>query len=329
MGTLFIGGNGSSTVQNVVVDNSAGQGLATASPHNVVDHVTLTANGMTGISAAYSDDMIVENSLISGNNTQHFNTAPSAGGLKVCRMDGILIRDNLVQDNNDIAGLWTDENVTNFAITGNVVRNNGSAYGILNELSGTGIVANNVVSGSKYGITAFDSGNIAIYNNDVSDNKIWDIGLTQDNRWQPGKGTAGARVQPSAANPWLVQNIVVANNNFGRANGMFQFYALDKQTNRAADSMNLTVAGNQFAPRGSSAQPWALGWGMGDNSTVHSYATGAAFNAGEQKSWPNGMASAGTGYAPASTSSSVAQPLPGDVAAAIGQSAGTKHIGTF
>ena len=259
MGTLFFGGSvGGSTLQNLVIQDNASQGLSIDAPNETVDHVTVDRNGMTGIHANTAGGSVLQNSVIDANNTQHFNAAPSAAGIKISRLDGFTVRNNEVANNLDINGIWTDENVTHFTIVGNSVTGNGQQYGILNELSDTGVVADNTVSGSQYGYTAFDSGDIAVFNNDLSDSTVWGVGLTQDNRYQPGMGTAGASVQPSTANPWRVHNITIANNAFRSSGGMFQFYVLDKETNVPADSMSIVINGNMFT-----TQPTAtmVGWG--------------------------------------------------------------------
>ena len=330
-GMIYIGNSaGPTTYENVVLENSATTAITSNSKHITFNHVTAADNGMTGLAVDYADGGVVENCLFDGNNIEHFNPAPDSAGIKIERTNGVVVKDNVARDGNSIAGIWTDENVVNFSITGNVIQNNGASAGIVNELSGTGVVANNRVTGSSYGYTAMDSGNITVANNDLDNNKVWDIGLSQDNRWQPGMGTAGPNVQPSASNPWLIQNIAVLNNNFGRSNGAFQFYVLDKETNRPASSMNLSVQGNQFAPRDSGSKPYAIGWGMGDNDTVHMYTSGASFDAGEGYAWLNSTAPSGTGLSiPSAAAIATAMPLPGSVATAIAQIAGIRGVGTF
>ncbi len=330
-GMIYIGNSaGSMTYENDVLEHSATTAITINSKHMTFNHVSALDNGMTGVTVVYGDGGVIENCLFAGNNIEHFNAAPDGAGIKLERTNGVVVKDNVSRDGHNIAGIWTDENVVNFSITGNVIQNNGNSSGIANELSGTGIVANNTITGSSYGYTAMDSGNITVANNDVDNNKVWDIGLSQDNRWQPGMGTAGPNVQPSASNPWLVQNVDVVDNNFGRSNGAFQFYVLDKETNRPARSMNLSVQGNMFAPRDSDSKPYAMGWGMGDNDTVHTYATGTAFDAGEGYAWLNSTAPSGTGLSiPSAAAIAAAMPLPSSVATAIAQIAGIRGVGTF
>jgi hypothetical protein len=332
MGTVYIGGAGGTSLRDMVVADNATEGVALYAPNLTLDHLTVQNNGMTGIQAGKSDNAVIANSLVTGNNREQFNTAPASAGIKVLRLNGITIRNNVVTGNVDANGIWTDENVTNFVIVGNTVGDNGSTRGIMNELSGTGIVANNSIFKTKCGYSAFDSGDVRVFNNTFWQNTLWDVGLTQDNRYQPGKSTASASVQPSAANPWLVRNVLVANNDMSRATGTFQFYALDNQTHRSADSMNITIDGNLFRADLTSTDPRMIGWGGSDNKTVTIYRSVQAFQSAKGATWVNEATT--DAHSSGSTDAlvsdpSYAVPLPSDVARAIGVQPGVQHVGVF
>jgi len=327
IGTVYLGGStGGDRLENMVFADNAAQTISADVQGVVIDHVTVQRSGMTGIHANGAPGSTVSNSLITQGNTQFFNTAPATAGIKISRLDGFTVRNNTVTGNTNSNGIWTDENVTNFVVVGNTVSNNGQTYGIINELSDTGIVANNSISGTRYGYTAFDSGNIQAFNNTFSNNSVWDFGQSQDNRYLPGMSTAG--VQPTAACPWVVKNVVAANNDFRGANGSYEYYVLDKETNRTADSMNLTVNGNVFLARPTTSGPWTIGWGGGDNVTVTGYVTPQSFATALGKPWVNAaLAPGGTVASPSGEAYAV--PLPSAVAQAIGVATGTQHVGTF
>src|SRR4051812_27581706 len=100
IGTIFFGGSsGGDVVENLVIVDNATQGLGISVQNCVVDHVTTNANGMTGMMANRSDNLTIQNSVLDGNNTEHFNSAPSAGGMKLGRSNGVLIRNNEVSHN--------------------------------------------------------------------------------------------------------------------------------------------------------------------------------------------------------------------------------------
>lgn len=316
MGAVFLGGSvGGNVLENLVVEDIATQGIAACVGGGTFNHLTLAGNGMTGFMANRADGTTIENSVLSGNNTEDFNVQPNAAGMKIGRTNGLVVRDNDVTNNRGASGIWTDISVTNFVITGNHVSGN-PEYGIETELSDTGIVANNYVAGARYGYTAFDTGNVQVFNNVFANNSVWDLGLTQDERRNHEASTQGVA-------PWLVRNITASNNIFGTS-AAFQFYALDKATRIPANSMGIVVMGNEF-PLG---KPVMVGWGGGDNTTVTYYRSPGALNSGLGKSW-NNVQTGGSMAAASVDTSNVAVPLPASVAAAVGVPAGTRHVGTF
>ncbi|WP_375499622.1 right-handed parallel beta-helix repeat-containing protein [uncultured Jatrophihabitans sp.] len=324
IGTVYLGGSvGGDVLQNLVISDNATQGLSFSASRTLVDHVTASANGMVGIHSNNSSGSVIQNSLISGNNTQHFNSAPAAAGIKVTRDDGLVIRNNDVVDNLGVNGIWTDVSVSNFAIVGNTVARNNGTYGIITELSDTGIVAGNAVSDATRGYTAFDTGNVRVFNNVFSGNSVWDVGVWQDARRNTGSNATTI--------PWISRNISVSNNVFASSTGMFQFYALDKATNTPASGMNLVVTGNVFGlfPSG----PRMVGWGGSNNVQVTSYASPAALNTGVQVSWRNMQVQlqAPAMATPALTAAGtlIAVPLPADIASQLGVAAGTAQLGAF
>ena len=322
MGAIYQGGSvGHGTFENLVIENNATIGLSTTQPGNLISHVTADYNGMSGMQVGtntYGQDgagETVTESELNDNDTEGFVGGPATGALKVGRISGIAITNNVVENNFQSAGIWTDQSTKNFQITGNTVTGNGASYGIETELSDIGVVANNVITGSKYGYTAFDTGDVRVYNNTITGNTVWQIGLSQDARYQQSN-TYGA--------PWLVQNVTTDNNVLGSGGG-FQFYAMDKGTNRPASAMNITLTGNEFTATPNSM----VGWGT-DQQTVTIYNTPSALDAGVGTSWKNLQDSSG-GFSPSAqnNASGVAEPLPADIAAMIGVPAGTAQIGAF
>jgi trimeric autotransporter adhesin len=76
-----------------------------------------------------------------------------------------------------------------------------------------------------------------------------------------------------------------------------------------------------------------IAWGDGDNVTLERYQTPAALAAAKNSAWVNAQTPTAMSLAQMSnmmtSDSSVAVPLPSDVAQAIGQSTGVRHLGTF
>jgi trimeric autotransporter adhesin len=349
MGAVLLYGGGD-VAQNVVVTDNATQGLSFSGAGNLADHVTAADNGMVGIHADTADSFTIQNSLIAHNNVEHFNPSPSAAGVKITRSRGVTIRDSVVKDTVGTKGIWLDESVVGFTLAGNTVT--GQPVNVQVELSDTGIVADNTVSGGVQGIYLFDTGNVRVYNNDVSDNTIGSIFLSQDARREANPSDPGHDPRqpiPDPSCPWLTRNITVANNVFGPYphGGLFQFYVLDKKTRIPADAMNLVITGNVFQGTASdppgpgelrartpanasrSQVPTLIGWGGGNNVTVTQYDSVAALQQAKNATWTNtAVVWTGDRALVRDASDWSAKPIPAGVAAVIGVPAGTRVVGT-
>lgn len=333
IGTVRVDGT-RNVLRDLVVTDNATQGVSFRQSGNLVDHLTVTYNGMTGIHANVADALTIRNSVIDGNNAEHFNPAPSAGGAKITRSRHLTVLNNSFDDNG-APGLWFDQCDVYFTVAGNSFQ--GDYIGAQLELADTGVVANNTFRGGKYGLYVFDTGNVRVYNNSFANHPVGAVLMSQDQRRQADP-TAYRRDGDSrypmgdSTNPWLLRNVVVANNLFPSdgTSGMFQVYALDKRTNVPADDMNLTITGNYFRHRDTSAQPTMVGWGGSDNVTVIRYETPDKLSAEKNPSWSNGQAAAGVlRPSTAQVDDSIAAPLPADIASVVGQPAGARHIGPF
>lgn len=326
LAAVYIGGWYRSVIENVVIDSTAVQGLSVTSFYATVNRVTSTGNGMTGIHTNESDYLTVKNSLLTNNNWEHFNSSPATAGIKVTRSRNVAILNNTVTNNWNSIAIWVDESTVNFAITGNITKNNNSGFVILAELSERGVIANNYVANGKFGITAFDAGNVKIFHNIIDSTTNFDVGLWQDERrqatWSFGRDPRMPVPDPTC--PWITRNIVIANNIFahtrGGSNTGFQILAQDKKTGIPADNMNITINGNvQYIP---STGPY--GWGQA-NASVVTYWTPEALATAKNRSWKNVQTRLTLpSEAEAAQWRGNSVPLPADVAALMGYAAGTK-----
>ncbi len=335
-GTVYMARPGD-TLQNMVFTDIAAQSISMYAGAMTVDHVTVLRSGLLGISGTQADGSTVTNSVVRYSNTEHFNPAPSAAAIKITCSRHIKIADNVLTDNTWVAGVWLDQSVVDFTITGNQLSGNGGgnmAGNILAELSDTGIIANNTISGGDTGVEIYDSGNIKVFNNTISGSSRGSVFLTQDERREttPGIPHDPRQPVPDPTCPWLIRNVTISNNVFGWNGGAygFQVYALDKATHIPASAMNLVVTGNMFHSTDNRTDPM-VGWGGSDNVTVTRYNTPDALNNGLGKSWSNGQAGAGLTAAQvlAAAPAGLGVPLPADVAAAVGQPTGVVHMGAF
>jgi parallel beta-helix repeat protein len=332
-GAVRLGAQGS-TARNLVLQDDATTGIQVAGDAMTLDHLTVTNNGMQGVAANRSYGFSLTNSILSGNNSQQFNSVPVSGGLKITRSRGVTVSNNDVTDNKSF-GLWFDESCYDVTVTGNTVTGNG-LHGIELEISQHAIVADNVVTGNaKSGIRLLDTGDTQIVNNDIGSNGVFGIQLSQDARREADASVPGhdpRRPFPDPSFSWLTQDVTIANNSFG-SGGQFQIYALDNHTGIPVDKWRLTITGNLFNLHLTSQQALIMAWGLSDNVAFTRFNDVASLAAAKGPSWKNsetvavlplsGMRSAVASAAP------TALALPADVAAAIGQPVGVRHVGAF
>ena len=93
--------------------------------------------------------------------------------------------------------------------------------------------------------------------------------------------------------------------------------------------MNITVDGNKFVGTSATSSTVMVGWGQGDNATVTRYRTPNALDEGLNVPWTNLQSGAVQTLAAGTPDDAAAVPLPTNVATAVGQPAGTKHMGPF
>jgi len=319
MGAVYVGA-ANARLSDLVFQDNATTGLSLYSPGIVVDHLTITKSGLIGIQIDKSDNLSVSNSVFNGNNSEHFNPFPVSAGFKITKSQNVKINNNDVIDNINCLGIWLDQSNLNVTITNNRVMNNGYAQ-IEAEISQNVVIAGNIATGGNVGIFVYNAGNVKVYNNTLGGSSIQEINLTQDER-RSGNPLI----------PWLLRDVYIANNVLGTG-GVFQIMALDKATHIPADQMNITTTGNLFNPRPTTASPTLVGWGLSDNTTRVRYDSVAALKA-KNSAWNNAQTATVKTFNlmtadAAAAAPSVAVGLPADIAAAMGQPAGTKRIGAF
>lgn len=111
----------------------------------------VSRGGQLGVHAGGegTTDLTIEGNRIAGNNTEGFDPAWEAGGLKAALANGLRVIDNNV-DGNDGPGIWCDIDCHDFTASGNRVSGNTRA-GIMFEISDGAIVENNIVWENGWG----------------------------------------------------------------------------------------------------------------------------------------------------------------------------------
>ncbi len=104
----------SARVQNVVIQDMATIGISALREDILMDHVTVTGSGMLGIHGRFADRLVLNAVDVHGNNDEHFNMAPSAGGVKLGQTRTVTVR-NSIFSGNYAHGFWIDMSVYNIS----------------------------------------------------------------------------------------------------------------------------------------------------------------------------------------------------------------------
>ncbi len=154
--------------ENVVFLDNAAAGLTVMAPDVRVRASTASGNGQLGIHGDGAHRLVVEDSLLRGNNRERFSAMAASGGIKVTGSDGIVLRRNLVEDNLS-HGLWMDLGSDSATVVRNVSRRN-TAAGIIIEMSVNEVVASNVTVDNEVGVIISETSAASVWNNTILGN---------------------------------------------------------------------------------------------------------------------------------------------------------------
>ncbi|MEV8252730.1 right-handed parallel beta-helix repeat-containing protein [Rhodoglobus sp. NPDC076762] len=177
------------TIENVVITESATTGLFITAANTTIRQVTVTESGMVGVAANYADNLLIDGLKASGNNTEWFNRAPVAGGLKLTRSRTVEIRNSDFSDNNATA-LWFDQSCRDMTITGSTFVGN-AGHGLFLEISARALVADNYLADNGiFGMKVNDTSSVEIRDNIVVGSRNA-IAVLQDERLKGDENEAG------------------------------------------------------------------------------------------------------------------------------------------
>ena len=201
--------SGNVTFENDVFAWSASRGLALYGPKPVVRGSIFMYNGHTGISGHKSHGAVIEGNRVAYSNQERFSIAGSPvssnAGVKVTRSEGVVIRNNRLVRNHG-TGVWCDESCYNATIVNNLSRGN-ATQGIAFELSTKGIIASNVaVNNGQIGLKISGSTDVRAFNNTVANSGTYQLAVYEDPR------TNTDQAELSKGITWDTKNVAVKNN---------------------------------------------------------------------------------------------------------------------
>lgn len=258
------------TLENLVVDGSSTAGVGLYGADCVLRHVTVRNSGQLGISGSGTNNLVLDDLVVSGNNKEGFNMAPAAGAIKLTTAHGITLRNSLIEKNQG-DGFWVDESVTDVTATDNVIRDN-EGNGVHYEFADRGVIERNTITGSGlHGVSIQNAGNIRIRDNYVM-SRTEGLNIIQDGRSPQDQGVSGqvrnldiqhntlgtdgtwigrdkaiVRIDGSGlldARAGSAHNIVLNNNRYAWVNARPQwmlFYSISASGDRFAEAADVTT----------------------------------------------------------------------------------------
>lgn len=325
------------TLENLSITDNATTGLSVDASGAILKKLTVARNGMLGIHADFADDLTATNLLVTDNNTEHFNRAPVAGGMKTTRSRHVSVSSSAFL-RNDGNALWFDESVYDgTAVSNDIVGNTGN--GLVVELSSLFTLANNVVANNGIaGVLISDSNQAAVWNNTVTGNNR-DINIVQGDRRASDLSIPGhdpRQVLPDPTVTWITGQVVLRNNVLASSTGNCVLCVEDYSHQRSAEQMQIDSNGNVFH-RTSTAKPtWLVVWSRGaGNPAVYTKLADYAAATGQDRqslSIDSGQVLSGIATPLATVTaaaSRVAQPLSPAIATLLGKPAGSLTLGAW
>lgn len=272
------------SLQDLDIEQNATAGLFLGASDIVVRNVTSSDNGLIGVYANYADRLTISGLSVTGNNVQHFNTAPVAGGMKITRSRDLTIEYSSFSRNRG-PGLWFDQSIYDGKVISNTMDGN-TWHGMSMEISSAFIVAGNtIVNNGANGIKLNNTDNVQIWNNTVANNGI-DLRIAQDLRRGTDPTVPGhdPRHPQDPAMTWILGNITVSNNVFSGSSISALVTVQDYSGEFTAEQLGVAMSGNAYQ-RVSASEPQSLVlWEQGHNA-AKAYASLSSFrtDTGQEK----------------------------------------------
>ena len=265
-----------SVVQDSIFAQSStiGLNLDQAEGTRVVGN-TFIDNGANGAGANKAHGSSYEGNTFTNNNAAGFEARGTVckafctvSDIKVTHIENFSFRDNIVdysqlgRDSSDAANakeyrapsFWCDEGCINTTVTGNFFTN--VPHAIFYEVSGSGVIASNIIEGSGKGIGISSSNDVKVYNNSISRTfqpfeLFEDTRINGCNSFSDGKCNSPEKWSMSKKLPWDLKNIEMYNNIISsRAwvsnDGSEPYYAYPVRTTGATNQDGTVVTTNDM-----------------------------------------------------------------------------------
>lgn len=346
-------------IENSLIVQSAANGLSMGnSTNSTIRNSQFLDNGSNGMGANRSDNILVDNSRFERNNAAGFNVSScgdycGVSDIKITHTQGITFSNNFMA-NSASSAFWCDEGCIDAKVVNNFISGQAIGAGIFYEVSSQGIIAGNIIEGAKQGIAIGGSDHVQIYNNTISRSNI-PIRIYEDprvngcNLYNSATSTCTVPESWSISHglSWDTTDLVVRNNIMSRAKvvspgetELIRFQGITQQDGSVVVAPDMVGAIDHNAYRRESSSEWHTVWygsasptvffslgafttatGFGTNS-IDEVAAGVNANFVREGAGVTDLQVSDYNLIASSTMRNAGLPLPADVAAAIGWTAG-------
>jgi nitrous oxidase accessory protein NosD len=338
MGAVTVEARGVTLSRMRVVENAT-TGLHVTAADAVLRRVRTDRNGMLGMSATYADGLRLVGVVSHRNNTEGFNYAPVAGGIKIGRTQGVRVVRASVTGNAG-TGLWFDESTRRIRVFDSTLSGN-RGHGLALEISDDARVADTVIAGNDGdGMKINDTSRVSLWNNTVVDNGR-PINIVQDDRDASDPDTEGHDPRfpvPAPGMTWINGPVQVHDNILGRGRSEANcLLCVEDYSGRfTAREMRVQASGNVYERAKRSAPTWAVVWSRGaGNPAVFTSVRDFERATGQERRHLDLVGrravTPALRAAPAvrRAAARVAEPLPAGLARALDRPAGVRHLGAW
>ena len=328
-------------LENVTVIDSATIGISVLREKVTLNRVTVQRAGLLGIHGRFADGIVLKRVLATKNNSERFNIAPSAGGLKIGQTRGVTVSESRFSGNYG-HGFWLDLSVYDSVLRQSDFSEN-SGSGLFLEISAKAVVGDNTFAKNKaFGIKVNNTSDVKIWNNTFVGNKR-PVNLVQDARRNTDKNDPAVDQRqpwPNRDMPWTLGPVQVRNNVIADPDpsAVCLLCVEDYSWSKSAEQMRITANNNVYGGKSAKKARWAVVWSRANvNTDPHVFTTLKAFTK-KTKQETKGLDRMGTAVldkklelvkAVKTKSAKTAQPLPAEIASAIGRPAGSKVLGHY
>ncbi len=202
-------------VQDVTVLDSATTGVFVTGAEVALERVTVARSGMIGMAANFADGLRATGLLLADGNTEGFEQAPVAGGLKITRSRDIRIERSAVRGNSG-HGVWLDQSVADAVIVANDVVDN-AGHGVFVEISARVTLADLIVAdNARIGVKINNTSEVALWASTIVRNGVG-VAVYQDGRRAADRSVPGHddRGPPDPRMTWIAGPVSIGDSLIG------------------------------------------------------------------------------------------------------------------